>query len=582
MVSILRRLAEEGCAQAQLEYSRALPMGPFGTRHPAHGWTWRARAARTLPEAQHSAAFELRLTPHPLPRDVERQARAWELAAARAGHTGAMRDVAWWSMRLPRTPAMLRRASRWLRRAVAAGDGRAAHALALDVETFAGDLDKVERLLERAVLLDEDDADCLWPLLFLRWARPWLRGLPAHPTEEWRRRAEAGDFVAQTYLACAYRFGRGLPYEPDTAQAWFERAARAGYAEAAVALGLQAWDYEVDVALEDAAAWFAKAARTGDPLALYGAAFFDGFAERPNHRRGFRWCLAAANQGHVRAAFGVAKDYSRGTGVGANARAAARWMRVAADGGLPEAQIWYAEMLSDGDGVRRDPRAAVTWLRRAAEQGNSDAQQKLGYRLHEGLGCRRNDREAVLWYRRAARHGNAAAMNNLGLCFKDGHGVPKSVPNALRWFRRAVFVGEHPVSASKLAWGFEDGWAGRKDLVEAARWLQHAAALAGPQGDGEELGELGVAYHGGHGVPKDHDFAALLYRAAADRGDPWGTHCLGLCYRDGEGVPKSLARARLWWRKAARLGVEPARARLRNPHPPVKAKAKRRARRRPR
>lgn len=570
MVSILRRLAEEGCAQAQFEYARALPIGTLGTKDPAHGWTWLAKAARTLPAAQRSAAQRLREGAHPLPRDrqplppeLERRARAWELRAARAGNSQAMRDVAWWGLRPPRTKLGVRHGVRWLKRALRAGGEYAGHDLALRLETFAGDLGRVERLLERAVLLDEDEADCLWLLLFLRRAKPWLRGLRAHSAEEWRRRAEAGDPVAQTYLGYAYRFGRGVPYEPKTGQAWFERAANAGYAGACIALGMQVYDHEVDVFLEDAAAWFAKAAPSGDPMALYGAAFFDGFGAQPNERRAFRWALAAARQGHVRAAHGVARDYALGTGVGANSRQSARWMRVAAEGGLPEAQVWYAEMFAGGQGVPRNRREGVRWFRRAAEQGNTDAQEKLGVRLHEGEGVRRNDREAVQWYRRAARHGCEHALNNLGLCFKNGHGVRRNVRTAVRWLERATLVGENHGSANRLAWAYATGWAGRKDPARAAHWLRHAAALGGPQGDGESLGELGVTYHNGIGVPKDYTFSALLYRAATDRGDPWGTHCLGLCYRDGEGVPKSLSHARARFRRAARLGVKQARVALR-------------------
>src|SRR5688572_4767532 len=87
MPRILRRLAEEGCPQAQLEYAWELPEGPVGSADPTHGWTWLARAARTLPEAQEWAADRLRRAAHPLPRAQERRARAWELAAAKEGRT---------------------------------------------------------------------------------------------------------------------------------------------------------------------------------------------------------------------------------------------------------------------------------------------------------------------------------------------------------------------------------------------------------------------------------------------------------------------------------------------------------------
>jgi TPR repeat protein len=422
------------------------------------------------------------------------------------------------------------------------------------VETFAGDLRRVERWLERAVLLDEDDTDSLYPLLLLRRAIPWLLRWAALDPHATRQRAESGDAVAQTYLGYATRFGRRVALDAVAAQRWFERAGATGFTEASIALGLMAWDYEADVDLEEAAAWFARAAKSGDPTALWGAAHCDGFSAEPSNRRGFLWALAGARQCHVRAAYGAAKDYALGTGVHANHREAARWMRVAAEGGLPEAQIWYGEMFADGKGVRRSARECVDWLRRAAEQGNIDAQLKLGVRLHEGLGVCRDDRECVRWYRRAAAHGDEKAMENLGLCFKNGHGVRKDVRAAMRCFRRAALVGDNPRGAYRLANAYKWGLTGRKDLVKTARWFTHGAAM----GEAECLGELGIAYHEGEGVPKDHAFAALLYRAAAAKGNPWATHCLGLCYRDGEGVPKSRAHARAWFHRAARLGVKPA------------------------
>ena len=90
--SILRRLAERGCAQAQLAYGRTLVAGPYGTRHPAHGWTWIEKATRMLPEAQEEAAQRLREGPHALPGPLERRARRWELAARLSGDVDAERE----------------------------------------------------------------------------------------------------------------------------------------------------------------------------------------------------------------------------------------------------------------------------------------------------------------------------------------------------------------------------------------------------------------------------------------------------------------------------------------------------------
>ena len=82
-------------------------------------------------------------------------------------------------------------------------------------------------------------------------------------------------------------------------------------------------------------------------------------------------------------------------------------------------------------------------------------------------------------------------------------------------------------------------------------------------GDPEALGELGVAYHEGHGVEKDLDFAAQLYRAGAEAGDPWSTYCLGQCHRDGEGVRRDRRVAARWLRLAVERGVGEARGALR-------------------
>src|SRR5262245_19504039 len=138
--TILRRLAETGEPRAQYEYFLALPRTEPGSAERAEQQRWLERAARTLPEAQASAASRLRGDRALLSEADERRARRWEQRAAEAGAPSSRRIRAWWWLRghVPRPwdgPG-----ARHLRSAVRAGDGYAAHDLALEVETFAGDL----------------------------------------------------------------------------------------------------------------------------------------------------------------------------------------------------------------------------------------------------------------------------------------------------------------------------------------------------------------------------------------------------------------------------------------------------------
>ena len=48
--------------------------------------------------------------------------------------------------------------------------------------------------------------------------------------------------------------------------------------------------------------------------------------------------------------------------------------------------------------------------------------------------------------------------------------------------------------------------------------------------------------------------AYLLFKDAAEKGDPEGEHNLGVMYYDGNGIPKNREEAAAWFRKAAEKG----------------------------
>ena len=552
---ILRRLAQDGDAYAMYALSCAMPRRKGGRADPA-SMRWLRRAARTLPLAQVEMAN--RLSPDGFGWRWTPRTDPWWRKAARARHPDAMHMVALRWLPHRGNPDRRRRARVQLERAERAGSDQAAFDLATRVETLAGDLDVVERWLQAASVCNCHDEQGDLELELVGRARPFLRRLAARPIGDWRARARAGDLDAAVHLAYAQRFGRGVPYAPVAAVRAFDRAARRGSSDAWLALALHVFDDETLTYDIDAKAAAAQVAATGDPVALWVAGLIVRYRSAAEDRRRARWFESAARRGHAPAAYELARAYKDGVGVRRSPRRALQFARLAAEGGHDAGMTRLADLLMGGAGVPANRREAVRWLRRAAAVDSPDAATDLGVCLHEGRGVRRDDREAVRWYRRAAAQGCPSATANLGRCYWKGHGVRKDLHVAARWLRRATDVFENAGAAEFLGRKYEGGELGREDPVRAAIWHRRAAAMGDPEG----LGSLGAFHHAGTHVVRDFEFAVLLYRAGAAKGDGWSAYCLGLCYRDGEGVRRNRGVARRWFRIAIERKVPEARKAL--------------------
>jgi TPR repeat protein len=64
----------------------------------------------------------------------------------------------------------------------------------------------------------------------------------------------------------------------------------------------------------------------------------DGVGAAPDHREAMKWYKAAADQGHARAAMGIAHLYAQGLGIAADPVEAYFWYGVAARSGVEGAQ----------------------------------------------------------------------------------------------------------------------------------------------------------------------------------------------------------------------------------------------------
>jgi TPR repeat protein len=98
-----------------------------------------------------------------------------------------------------------------------------------------------------------------------------------------------------------------------------------------------------------------------------------------------------------------------------------------------------------------------------------------------------------------------------------------------------------------LAVFFSTGRATPPDPLEAARWLQKAAA----QGHPMALDGLGVYSARGEGVPHDDTRGLALIRQAAEMGYAAAQNRLGVAYAIGDIVPRDPATAVSWYFKAA-------------------------------
>jgi TPR repeat protein len=127
-----------------------------------------------------------------------------------------------------------------------------------------------------------------------------------------------------------------------------------------------------------------------------------------------------AEQGHVKAQFGVAALYDGGTAASAgkdvpqNQLEAAKWYRRAAEQGDEGAQFAIASAYLAGNGVSRDYAEAAKWFRRASDQGDRISQLILGGMYVLGQGVKKDLVESLKWLILAADGGllNEKAIQN--------------------------------------------------------------------------------------------------------------------------------------------------------------------------
>lgn len=221
--------------------------------------------------------------------------------------------------------------------------------------------------------------------------------------------------------------------------------------------------------------------------------------------RAFKLYTEAAEKGLVTAMANLGDMYLAGEGTERNPQAAAAWYARAASAGLSLAQWKLADMYENGTGVPVDKERAQALLERAARNGYVPAQERLKARgitldasaaamaapqtpsvppvvapgasapspspgdplspeiiarmaaddltiVHAGLAAyaAADKKRALQLWQGAASRGVPEAQFRAGLMFAQGEGTAKDVIEAYRWLRHAASQG-HPRAIEELA-----------------------------------------------------------------------------------------------------------------------------------
>lgn len=181
----------------------------------------------------------------------------------------------------------------------------------------------------------------------------WKAYLASDYATAWREikpLADAGNPQAQYYLGTMYNHGHGVPRDPGTAALWYEKAARAGHADAPFTLGFLLY-YGADRFEPNPAAsapWLDIAARAGNPVAqhLLAGLYMTGTGVPADHAVALRWALSAADRGIVGAQYDAGALLAAQHGVPGVIQAY-KWLELAARAGYPGARALRDILVKD-------------------------------------------------------------------------------------------------------------------------------------------------------------------------------------------------------------------------------------------
>jgi TPR repeat protein len=198
------------------------------------------------------------------------------------------------------------------------------------------------------------------------------------------RMGNGGDLRAQNAVGNLYNYGYGIETNPELANAWYQRAASAGFALAQFSLAYnQHKGIGTQVDYATATEYYRRAAEQGHPYAMNNLAVLleRGVSVDYGRKEAFAWYARAAEAGLARGAYNVGQylegAYVNNGVVARDRKRATAFYRSAADVGFAQAELRMGQIREYGlDGIV-DKEQAIFWYKRAALQGLEPAKNAL-------------------------------------------------------------------------------------------------------------------------------------------------------------------------------------------------------------
>lgn len=198
--------------------------------------------------------------------------------------------------------------------------------------------------------------------------------------------ADRGYSNAYGGLAEAYRIGRGVDINYETAAIFIRQGAMAGNGGLRVALAeyyKQGWG--VPQSYAEARRWYEIAAMNGEPNAYtaLGDIYRRGQGVEVDYPKALELYLHAAANGETDAMNNVGMAYLRGEGIDSNPRQAIFWLTRASGEGNPYSAFHLGRMFRKAWGVENDPLQALAYFKLSAQRNFVNAYEKIGL-MYEG------------------------------------------------------------------------------------------------------------------------------------------------------------------------------------------------------
>lgn len=236
--------------------------------------------------------------------------------------------------------------------------------------------------------------------------------------------AELGDPEARKVYGTMLLTGQhGGPPEPERGLVMMEKvAAERDEPTLCEAIGTAYWQGRAGPPDPDRAEhWYRRAAKAGNPEALYGLALdYDTGHDVPRDQaRALEIYRDAAAQDSMNACHAMAVKYREGDGVEPDMAEALAFYRKAAQLGSARSMIALGELHATGEHVPQDDAEAFRWYEMAAVAGDPEGCFRAGLALVEGAGTITDIGRAAEHFQEAAERGHAEAMGCFGLVLVD-------------------------------------------------------------------------------------------------------------------------------------------------------------------